>query len=366
MRKQGILLGLLVCLILGGCAARQPEQEIELLEPVGVVLDSAVAYIGDLSEIVCYESAVVPAVEELSMTIDGRVAKINATIGDEVRAGDVLLELDESDTQQAYDALKKDIAYSQTMNDYNNRLAELDIELLKNDLQMLEEQEEPDAGQIALKKKDIELAELTLRQDREKQALSLQYQYQTLQKLSDGLGKNLLTAPFDGRIASAVSIREGDQLEAYRTAVYLADESRLSLSGESISKSEIRNASRIYALIEGREYEILYQEMDRKEYISLVLSGCSIPAEFTFADGDRPAGVEAGQFAVICLERKTRDQVLLIPTNAVMGNDGDRYVYVIGENGERSYRSIQTGTSTAWLTEVTAGLEEGETVYVKD
>lgn len=367
-KKKKALAGLLLCaLFLSGCAQKtETATEIELLEPVGVELDSAVAYIGDLSQITAYDSAVVPETEELYMTVDGTIKKLYVTLGDQVKKGDVLLELDEEATQQAYDDLKEEIEYTQTINDYDNRMAQLEIDRMKNQLRRLQEGAQGQSREAELQQLEIEQAELSLRQTQETQQFNLARQKERLAELEGKLGKNLLIAPFDGRVAFAASLQEGDWLTAYRTVAYLADDSRLYLSGEAIYASQLSGVDEMYALIDGQRYEIAEREMDREDYIALILSTGEAPAEFNFEEGEPLDQVEAGMYAAVCLVTKQLEDVLLIPTNALLRGSGGRYVYVIGENGERVRRTVKTGVSTAWLTEITEGLEEGETVYVKN
>lgn len=44
---------------------------------------------------------------------------------------------------------------------------------------------------------------------------------------------------------------------------------------------------------------------------------------------------------------------------------GSRYVYEFVD-GQRVRRTVEIGVSTEWLTQITAGLEEGAVVYVAD
>ena len=359
--------------LLPGCAKREETPAPELLEPVGVQLDSAVAYIGEISEISVFDAAVVPAVEELYMTVGGQVEALYVTLGDEVKAGDVLLELDESGTVKQAEELQRVIEYAEQNNRLTNQMAQIDIDILeaeKHSLIARRAEENPPADlekQIALKENEIEQAALRLRQAQETQALALSTQKAALAELQEKIGKNKLIAPCDGHIVRAVTLHKGDYLSAYTTVAYLADDSRLSLRGASISTSRLQSASDMYALIEGERYEITNTPVDQEEYIAIVVAGGQVPSLFSL-DGPQEALVQlkAGDYAAVCLVSKRAEGVLLVPTNALFRDTTGRYVYVLNESGERVRRQVKTGIATAWLTQITEGLEEGERVYVKD
>ena len=364
---------LAAAVLCAGCAPKETVEAPELLEPVGVQLDSAVAYIGDLSEITTYDAVVVPAVEELYMTVAGRVKKLYVTLGDEVKAGDVLLELDESDTREQAEALERAIEYQEQDNRLTNRMAEIDIEMLEAELRALiarRAETNPPADleqQIALKQLDIEEARLRLTQTQEAQTLALDTQRKELAELNDKLGKNLLIAPFDGRISHALTLHEGDWLSAYTTVAYLADDTKLSLRGSPITSSKLSGAGELYALIAGKRYEITNVPLSQEEFIAIVVAGGQVPTLFTI-DGPQEdmADLHAGMYAAVCLVSKQAHDVLLLPTNALFRDATGRYVYVLDEHDGRERRQVKTGLTTGWLTQITEGLEEGERVYVKD
>ena len=85
MRKTTLyaLLAILLAASLSACAVREPEPESvpELLEPVGVKVDTAVATRGTLYAISAYEGSVVAAAEELRFEIGGRIDKVNVWPG---------------------------------------------------------------------------------------------------------------------------------------------------------------------------------------------------------------------------------------------------------------------------------------------
>lgn len=57
--------------------------------------DTAVAYVGEISEITVYDGSVAPYVEELYFPIDGQVSEIYVIVGQTVQAGDPLVALDQ-------------------------------------------------------------------------------------------------------------------------------------------------------------------------------------------------------------------------------------------------------------------------------
>ena len=79
MGKTGCVVFLLLLLCMPHPA--QTEAIPELIEPVGVKIDSEAVIRETLSEISVYEGAVVPGLAELYFPCDGRVEKVYACIG---------------------------------------------------------------------------------------------------------------------------------------------------------------------------------------------------------------------------------------------------------------------------------------------
>ena len=87
-----LALGLLT-LGLFGCAAKA-ETAPELLEPVGVRMDTEAVVRGEIAEWRAYDAFVVPETTELFLTQSGAIQEICVQLGEEVGAGQVLLRLD--------------------------------------------------------------------------------------------------------------------------------------------------------------------------------------------------------------------------------------------------------------------------------
>ncbi len=113
MSVRKILSGLLAALLLAAISACSGDEEVpELLEPAEIVYDTAVVTRGDLSRAEYYDAYVVAEVDELSFDIAGTVASLHVQLGDAVKAGDLLAELDTTAVDRAVEDVQK------ALNDY--------------------------------------------------------------------------------------------------------------------------------------------------------------------------------------------------------------------------------------------------------
>ena len=97
--KKRILSGILLAVLLAGCSVQEPQPAPQLQEPVGLAPDTATAYVGEIYNMVRYDSKVVPYVQELYFSADGVIAQVYCYPGMQVQAGDILAELDLSHVQ---------------------------------------------------------------------------------------------------------------------------------------------------------------------------------------------------------------------------------------------------------------------------
>ena len=158
-------------------------------------------------------------------------------------------------------------------------------------------------------------------------------------------------------------LKTGRKIQQNTTIICMADESRLSLETEFIMETAVNHADRVYALIDGGEYDISYMPYDRKEYITTVLAGGELTTEFSI-DG-KADGVECGQYAAIVIMNYYKENVLTVPANAVYKDQNGSYVYKV-EDGQRTRCDVAVGTITDVKAEILDGLEKGEMVYVKE
>ena len=76
--------------------------------------------------------------------------------------------------------------------------------------------------------------------------------------------------------------------------------------------------------------------------------------------------VTAGMYAVLVQERAKIEDVLLVPSGTIYTTAGNSYVYVKTNENEREKRVIKTGRTNGVMTQIVDGLEEGESVYVRN
>lgn len=347
-----------------GLPAFAQETEIpELMEPVGVITDTAQAYIGKISDIAVYEGTVAPCVEAAAFSVSGIVDRVHVIVGQTVKKGDVLITLDHQSQQEKREALQRQIENARTDGDYEEMLFEIDRAILDLELEMLMTRTPDDADAIAMKKLDIEAFELEAELAREMRGFEIERLRKALAAVEEQMGQNVLTAPIDGTVMYIGDITAGSYVNAFAKIVYIADDERMRIETDYIMENTIRGKNRIYAHVGSNEYAIEYVPMDQKEMFAKVNAGETLISVFEIRDADEQ--ISMGDFALVCLENEGAEDALLIPRNALYTETGGRYVYLM-KNGARVRTDVEVGQMAEHVVEITAGLVEGDVVYVQE
>ena len=153
VRKIGIFLAILLVLSsLAGCGTEKTPavSAPELLEPVSIQIDIAVAERGDMLEVVykpnmdgtrgdVYDSRVQPYVEGVSFEVNGTLDELLAIQGDEVKKGQVLATLDSERIDAQINSLRDQINNLNTVGSYDDRQKTADIKIAQIELKMMQE-----------------------------------------------------------------------------------------------------------------------------------------------------------------------------------------------------------------------------------
>ena len=345
---------------LAGCAAAPTMEAPQLLEPVGVEMDTVQVQRGEIYDMASYQFAVVPATEEVLHTADGTIMQVCVLLGQKVEAGDVLLKLDVSEQKEQLEQLDARIKAIEEENELTLRLLEMDVKICEAGMG---ENRDYSYGTQKAQEKEDEYKRVTsaLEQEKERQELQREQLHADRAELTRRITESELKAPCAG---SVVYIAQGanEAARADSVAVMLATE-EMQLRGEYISEAILGLADEITAQVGSKTYRVEYLPMEEKEYISLVLSGAEMNTEFVFTDGT-PAGIAAGDYALVCIKSLQQKDVLYLPVNAVEQDAVTAYVYRATENGGRERVDITVGERTPIAVEITAGLQEGDVVYV--
>ena len=362
MRKElAYLTAVIFAVGLTGCAKVQTSVP-ELLEPVGVQMDVQNVQTGDIFDVTVYEGEMVPYVEEIAFGTDGVLEEMQVTVGDTVKKGDVLAVLDVEDSREQAKKLEEEVSDIATQGEFNDKLADSDIEIAKLELQMMRERY---ATEQECRVKEIEIQQLMAKKSQSQQLseLEIREKNRLLEGLYEILDNNTITAPCDGRVLHVEVTQKGDAVQTGTPVIYIADESRLTLKTDYVSEQVFSGADRVTAKIGEKEYSVSYVPYEGDDYFAMVLSGTDLWTRFQVED---TAGeLEAGQFGVVMVYRIYHEDVVKVPANAIYKDGSTNYVYVI-EDGQRMRRDVTVGFMTDAHAEIKEGLVEGDTVYVRE
>ncbi len=413
------------CLVaISGCTAVEPP---ELLTPVGMGNDTAVVTRDTVSVSYYFNSAVVPYVESMYFENEGIISNVYFALGDSVKAGDVLYELDTEELNEQISNTEEQIAYNKKMDAMTIQGLELDIQIAQAEYDKLlrinaeaaavssvmqsssvsasstsavssapivsssvsipsssvaapssvsssssassSSTVQPSSppisqSQLVLALSDLNSALTKLAQAVETQLLIEKQLNSKLATLRASSTTPRITSPIDGVVVYTAGLVKGDSVEPYINIVSVADNSRVFLTGDFVSVVTAENAVKSTALIDGSEYEIEYIPIPTEELFALQLAEREIFSSFSILSPD--TNLQVGQFAVIEIYTEIAENVLTLPINAVNNNDliGD-YVFIVEEDGRLTSRPITSGVKNDIKVEIVEGLEEGDIIYVQ-
>jgi macrolide-specific efflux system membrane fusion protein len=334
---------------------------------------------GDVSYQVSFPARISPVIEEpLAFAISGQVTAVYAGRNDNVRAGDVLAELDTAGLEEAlfeaqavYEIAAARLAGVQNELDSQRRRAEIAVAMAQLDLEFAQTQagEAPTPEQlyqIGRLELQLELAELDLSELAATADPALQADVDAAQlrisELETQLAQTELVAPFDGQILS-LNLAEGEQVTADDIVGLIADPNQLEVSATLTS-------ARFQELVEGMAASIVFPGPPEGLFAATVrqlpFTGTgSNPAEgdvrVSFDNVEDAAGFELGDRVTVRIVVDSHSNVLWLPPAAVRDFNGRKFVVV--QDGDFQRRvDVALGLVGAERVEITAGLSEGEVV----
>lgn len=262
----------------------------------------------------------------------GQLKSINVTLGQKVKVGDLLAELETDDLELQV------------------RLQKLNVERV----QLLYSEAVRDGASGT----DKRLKEIDL----EREQLSLQ-------AMESRLHKSQLFSPISGTVIFVDSIKTGDRVNAYQTIVTVADPVSMQLTYVA------SDAKDVLGVETGMPVNLKYKG---KEYTGKVLqspSNAPVTTDQAKANSNAvtivmgidnpPEGIQIGHSADMTIELQKREKAIVLPRKAIRSYMGRSYVQVA--DGERKKEvDVEVGLTTPTEVEIVKGLEEGQKVILNN
>lgn len=372
------------------------------------------ATLGTLNVTVADTGTVVSATsQDIFSTGNGTLSNFNLKVGDTVTQGASVGAIQDTniDNQIAQDQAKLDQAKAQLTQITNSLNYQLQNDQLKltqanNQLAQMTKQSDIDNQNIV-----IQQAQNTLNNDTStgnnnisNQKIAIQQAQNTLNNDLATKNKENLTAPINGTIVTVAS-KNGDTLQSGKSIATVEDLSNLQID-VPVDELDIDKVK------QGQKVQITFDDIKDKTYtgsvVSLSLLGKTSNNVTTYdvmVSIDNPENVKLGMNANVTIDVQSKDNALMVPSEAITTLNGKKYVRVPSSgtssngsgysknpnssSGNRSGRSggswsgnggssktgsnrassgklveVQTGLSNENDVEITSGIKEGQTVLV--
>lgn len=402
----------IVCLILilamgvwgcGGEAPSGPEEEIVLLDPVDDPAGWEAAARRNLYDAEVYSATVFPYTEEYSFSAGTVFDRFGAYPGESVNKGGVLAYGDGSALEEAIrkkeeQILQMEEEFEEYRKETEESLAEPAQEarrlgdIVENLLETEPEEFLPagssvsggDAsgapvknpayiqwkeffdryeGDYRILAHQVDIARTQLKQKTELYELDHGYAVKELERMKRELRQGILSSPVAGTVVAVGQWRNGSFVGERDKVAAVGHMDRKLLRCQYINKATVAKARDVYALVDGRRYEIVYEPMDSEEYARRSALKETIYSTFHLAEDAEEISV--GDFAVITVVNDMRENVLSVPESALHRDGEGHFVYVM-KDGRSVAVSVETGMGDGVYREILKGLQEGDKVLASE
>jgi len=291
---------------------------------------------------------------DLGFEIGGTIAKLPFAVGDSVPAGAVLAYANATDLQAQYQQSQDLAASAQSELNQDRALVDKANEQLASLEHNHASSEDRDAqradinsarSQVSAQKHNVAAAQAG--------AAAAKFQ----------LDKKIITAPFAG-IISHQDVKVGEVAQSNVPIITL-------MSGDSfkveayVSELDVNNfkvgdsANVALDTAPGQPYAAKITAIDPAESNINNVASYKITLNFS----DQISDLRSGTGVNVSVVSQSKQNVVIIPQNAVFTNNGKNYVYA-SENGLRVSKEIQTGlTGNDGMVEIVSGLSAGDTIF---
>lgn len=266
-------------------------------------------------------------------TVTGQASLVAVSPGDTVKAGDVLVELDQQPFQ---DAIQR---------------AQQQLDVAENAVYMAEQQggTNPSPQQLAT----------TLQADQ-----NLKQAHKELDDAQKALVSSLILAPTDGTVISVGAANNAPVTQGMQVAqIANLNDMTLQVDLDEVDLPQVTTGMKVSFTLDAYPGKQINGTLTSISPVAQTTGGAT-----TFqgsVDFSAPKGLllRPGMNANVTINTAVRDNVLVIPQSALR-TVGKRTFVTVDANGKQQQREIQTGLRANGMVEVASGLKEGERVVV--
>lgn len=391
----------LMVLLLAGCNPDGGAPTSTFVTPVPTALPAGSTYTvkrGTITGVLQTRGRVVAVREaNLFFKVGGWIKTLEVAAGDQVKAGDFLADLDTleleddvTDAQYYYDTSKLDLdlarknvavkAIELEVEAKSVKLAELTVQEAQTTYDRLKYGADPQATQaagVALQKANLAYEQAQARYravQAGKDAYDIEitmlerkvtYRKTRLDRATERLKDAQLTAPFDGIVIS-LDAKVGDNVDPYTLVGVVADPAELEVDA-TVPEAEIGPLAlgqTVHVILDAYPDKVYQAQVKAISSKAVIWQGKQAYHVTIVFDEPKtvPATIRMG--ADIQVIVRTKDNVLIVPTQAIYTVAGESYVEVMSADGRRRRVAVVTGLVGATETEIVSGLKEGDVVVI--
>ncbi len=247
--------------------------------------------------------------------------------------------------------------------------AQKQVDASKQSLEQAQKQVDASKQSLEQAQKKVDISKQSLEQaqkrvDASKQ--SLEQAQQSLEQAQKQLDEATITASFDGMVAS-VDADEEDTVSTAKTIIHLIDLSTMELNVEvdEIDIAGVKPGQRAIIEVDALpdlelEGEVTFISPLGRGEAGVVLYEVKI--SFNVPED---LGLRAGMSTEADIVINERNNVLLVPDRAIKQDSQGNSMVEVMVDEQIQQRSVVTGISDGFQTEIVSGLDEGETVVVE-
>ncbi len=322
-----LLLVLLVLFRLVSFVIGIVHPETEAKEPIGVKVMTA-AYT-DISSTVPLSGRIAPAEEAAIVPmVAGQVTAVHVKVGDYVKAGTVLFEIDKTQAQTTYNQAKA--AYNLASNTYSN------MKTLYRE--------------GAVSKSDFDACEVNYIAAKESyNAAAEAYSYYSV------------TSPINGYVTS-LNVSVGN-MASQTMAASVADTDAL-----EISSTVSENLAGYISI--GDEVQVYVEALGDEPHRGTVTAFSPAPAlgtltyPITITLDNEDGKLVSGMFAEVKFTAEESKEAICLPSDAVLTKNGKTVAITLDDNDIPSFKEVTTGIDNGESVEIVSGIKEGDTVVI--